>query len=1476
MRMIIGRICGGGAKSLKYLLAGLFVFAMAQSAQATYYYWTGAKDDYWDTSGNWTKVNSSNGRLFNQKSYTRTTVKFQNATDQGSERISVERGFTTSSPLVFLATSDSNGVKTTGNLEVGYNNGQSGGKLDIQRGTYQCGKVVLGQNKDSQDPHIWMGGSGNNVVLTSTGKVEMNKGTLHVKSNGKLICQGWAAAGNKDSTSGTLEIDGGEVQHNTANYLTIGDTASSTGYVYVKNGGKYSNTGSNANGLCVGQKGTGTLEVDNGTVDLGTKAMMLCDNTNGKATVNVKNGGVVTMGGVTYGTGTGGATMTIDGGTIKAAQDNADFIPALDNLNVYVGASGATFDTDGHVVTIGENLQNKSGEAGAVTFKGGGAATLSAEGSYTGTTTVEVGTTLIVPTPGSIGAGLVVVAPVETPADGIYTILSCSGEGVFTDAVLDGVAAPTGATLSVSPDGKTVRCTYGDGGPVWIGGTSGSLSDPTKWANGAVPGVGTNCVIGVSSAATLTVGDTFAASSITFPADSAAVTINASGNESMTGIAAITNLSLTASHTINVPVYFTGDIQVKQDAMADEGDLTKAHVVFAGGAYAAPDCAIESGSTSAVYSRCMFGEYHLASTAGNPWDAQYYGSDKRVCLADNSTLYVPYAGIWTELHVCSGARVFVGDMTMAHSGNTNHRVSHQNYGEVVVTNLTLTGTADRFCTYNQPVSSPSVFKFNSITNKMTTNWFYFGDKNCATAGTYYIGEGGLNFENSTSCYCLGGSNMADNKATLRPWYSDFTVQDIGDGNRGLAFDHDVEICTDDEGDTGRTITINAKTYARNNPTITVSGSGTLKVNNTNNNAAQPTVTVKDTATLAFAAGASLGTGPLVLGAGTTLALASGAEPIVVSSLTLPESGTATIQITGDAALADGEYALLLSTEGLPAGFETKINVVAPEGTSAARRLYTSDSGTLCLLVGDGPLPDPYTWTGAASDGKMNTPGNWRGNAVPPTGAKVIIPPTAGTLDNNIEGFAPASITFGYGDGAVTIGGNAITGVAAITNNSAATHTINVPVAFADKILVAQGAMAWDLRSNPSIRFAGGVTGTTFADGTARYLDGAFDLSTGADWVANTTGSDKYWGLSAGSWLTLPEASDTSELVLGDSNTAGGAFTTGVQRTSARLCCYNYGEYVVTNEFIADFPANAGHFCGYDKISNGKFKFEKMTLSGAYNQPFKFGNSNSNTGDTGTQRFYIGRGGLCFADGASQNLRYESGGAKNNATVRIEPWYGDYTIHTKGAANPTDFTISTVTYFGTTDENGNACTVTDEGVINSYGSAAQIHFDGKGTFVANAVGTATCPVTVHGGSGTTLAINPGKKLTTGSMTVNSGATLKVAESGTVTLGGDLTLNDGACLGFNFTGRRDAMPQLALASGKTLSFAEGATTNITVKITSDVGWPIGGEKVLTDCGGFTKEIVSLSSDAPQWVDGLSVNDDGNIVLTVKKFSTMILIR
>ena len=321
------------------------------------------------------------------------------------------------------------------------------------------------------------------------------------------------------------------------------------------------------------------------------------------------------------------------------------------------------------------------------------------------------------------------------------------------------------------------------------------------------------------------------------------------------------------------------------------------------------------------------------------------------------------------------------------------------------------------------------------------------------------------------------------------------------------------------------------------------------------------------------------------------------------------------------------------------------NVTCPIASAFTK---TTDGASITITV---TALKPAFWTGAAGAGDLSNPANWADNAVPGSGTNATIFCTTPTTLTKGASFAPSSITFAEGCAAATVNGESgLADITAITNLSSVSHVINVPVAFADKIFVVQPAMSWEQRGNPSIRFAGGVSGTTFAEGTARYLDGYFTLSTGEGWVANTEGGNTRWGVPTESFLTLPYAMNTSELIIGEDSARGGAFTTGVMQTSARLLCFNYGEYVVTNELEVTLQ-NSVHYCGWDNISKGKFKFEKLMLSGGSgsNPIFKLGNANTSTTDTGTQQFYIGKGGLCFADGASQYLRFEAGGGR---TMRL--------------------------------------------------------------------------------------------------------------------------------------------------------------------------------------------------------------------------------
>jgi len=140
------------------------------------------------------------------------------------------------------------------------------------------------------------------------------------------------------------------------------------------------------------------------------------------------------------------------------------------------------------------------------------------------------------------------------------------------------------------------------------------------------------------------------------------------------------------------------------------------------------------------------------------------------------------------------------------------------------------------------------------------------------------------------------------------------------------------------------------------------------------------------------------------------------------------------------------------------------------------------------------------------------------------------------------------------------------------------------------------------------------------------------------------------------------------------------------------------------------------------------------------------------------------------------------------------------------------------------------------------------------------------------TGATLTLNPGANIGFGTLTVQEGATLEI-QSGTTTFG-NLTVEENAILGFNFTDRR-VVPQLALYDGAEVT----ALDPFTVKVSGTV-WPSGGEKQLTTCGGFDGIPLTLSAvgDAARWAkqENLSGNADGDIVLNVRPMGTIILFK
>ena len=429
----------------------------------------------------------------------------------------VDAGTTEDNPIVFTATADDYGLDLTSsskNLVVGFETAD--GYLKLTRGTYKVNMLQIGPESTSSSLRgaltldaenedkvsLIVNGSGNvllvhkgsvtvanGATLESKGIVRIKDGAVYVKQGGKMTLNTWCAVGWLASTTGSLEIDGGEVESK-AERMTIGDVVNSTGIVVIKNGGKYSNTGTSVTGITVGQLESGTLEVDDGEVDLGERTFHVCGSGSSTASVTIKNGGIVKTKGIVYGSGTGGATITLNGGTLEATMDTNSFIPNNDTLTVTVGAGGGTIDSNNKAITIAKAIVG----TGSMTYKGGGSVALTAAPTYNGTTTVEVGTTLVVPS-AITGDNLAFTIP-EGIADGVYEVVHISGGGVFATDVLEHASRPDDVNAYFFLNsGKTgIYCRYGvvsGDGKVWVGiAGDRKLSTAENWLGNTAPSNG--------------------------------------------------------------------------------------------------------------------------------------------------------------------------------------------------------------------------------------------------------------------------------------------------------------------------------------------------------------------------------------------------------------------------------------------------------------------------------------------------------------------------------------------------------------------------------------------------------------------------------------------------------------------------------------------------------------------------------------------------------------------------------------------------------------------------------------------------------------------------------------------------------------------------------------------------------------------------------------------------------------------------
>ena len=253
-----------------------------------------------------------------------------------------------------------------------------------------------------------------------------------------------------------------------------------------------------------------------------------------------------------------------------------------------------------------------------------------------------------------------------------------------------------------------------------------------------------------------------------------------------------------------------------------------------------------------------------------------------------------------------------------------------------------------------------------------------------------------------------------------------------------------------------------------------------------------------------------------------------------------------------------------------------------------------------------------------------------------------------------------------------------------------------------------------------------------------------------------------------------------------------------------------------------------------------------------------------------QKWAIGPGGISGGEGA-----YMWTYSNPATSSEFRPWTNDVTVSV-GSIIRSDAKSLTLNTAGL---DGAAHTITLDAGFADNGDPLNV--TGTGKVVVNHVTAAIGDRAAYSGAvvvtnSATLAINAGKKLTSGAMTVNSAAALEVAESGEVELGGNLTLKDGATLKFNFTDRRTA-PVLNL-EGKEVTFGDEKKITVSLNGTVRPAYCADGKWKLTDGFNFAEAgaVVAKAADCADWVKGFGFTDDGDLYADVKATGLMILFR
>jgi hypothetical protein len=898
-----------------------------------------------------------------------------------------------------------------------------------------------------------------------------------------------------------------------------------------------------------------------------------------------------------------------------------------------------------------------------------------------------------------------------------------------------------------STDSKTLRLAVGnlihEGPSTWIGTAGdGKLLTAANWLGGKVPSSGEDVFIDASVSSTINndLAD-FTFNSITIKASSAPVTIT--GIE-IASIVAITNLSTSSAVTFNVPVTFSDAYKVVSNGGA---------VKFPGGATATcPDESIRTTSSTAA-TRTLDGNF----TFTEDWTVGTVGNDNYPWIVATGATVRGNAFTGTEerqmFQIDEGGYAC---FTTVHVGKTKGNISVN--GTLEATEFISVGVASQHSNFGRSgdkgtVIAPVIKKVNGYSVYCFIPNFIVGQGGIGAAHQDYVWQ----FEQDTLI------TASDDFEFLGVYKSS------GRHDWGLGF-------------TGKKVTVNVPEGKTVTFGVSVNdsagvlrktGAGTLVMTDTYNGNSgflknYTGGTIVEEGTLVVRPKGMPTACGVTFHAGTTLAV-SGSEAVSLgTSLAVAGEGKVKVRLGEGLEIADGDYPVASITSTLGLDVSKAFELVNP--TQGQVKFYTNDGKTVRVMIGDDVNQGHCIWTGEAGDGLFSTAENWVLGNVPENGSSIFFKASkVGAVVNDLGELQINSITFDLGSASMGIDGAKFTGVKAITNLcSDVSHFFYAPVEFGNN-----GDAPIDVKlvnESAYINFSGGVKGTKPINHTV--YSGTYTLSAD-EWSPLANSILKKDGFIKANKISTPPT--TALAIEKRAIVEVNEFDAVDNNSDTRISKKNDGIFKI-GTLRAKRNAKSDLYFVNDTSSTGIFEVNKIVQDGTW-----FLRINADIA--------IGEGGFEFNSG-NYVMCFEGKTIKPNAAkVEIksaEGMSGGY-FHYSTAAVTLD-----TTRYGT--ENEPAEYVFHRPIkhnsTSGYSQPMNIIGCGKVTYLAP-ISESDMKAAVNVKDTSTLAIKPGCKITTGTITVSSGACLAVLGSGKLDLsGGTVTLQKGANLAFNFSSRNAA--------------------------------------------------------------------------------------